>query len=47
MKQVERRNPYYDELCRIVGQLERFVPLPLSTVPADSMVREFTGLSFC
>ena len=44
MRGVDSGNPYFRELCRIVSQLERFVPVPLNEVPPASMVREFTGV---
>ena len=40
MRGVDSGNPYFRELCRIVSQLERFVPVPLNEVPPASMVRE-------
>ncbi len=43
LRVVPPASPYYGEAERLIAVLERFVPLPLSLLPTDSLLKEFVG----
>ncbi len=43
LRSVPEDSPYAEAAARLAGKLERFEPMPLDTMPADSLLREFVG----